>query len=171
MGGDPMVLAADVRSTVRSVDNNLPIYNVASLDLAFQQVTRFFGIFGTLFILFGVITLAMSLVGLYGVMSFSVSRRIHEMGVRIALGAKGSDVVRLVLRQGVIQIGVGMVIGLGAAAGVSRVLGTFLVGVEPRDPVVFGGVTLLVIGIGMFATWLPARKASGIDPMVALRAE
>ena len=166
-----MVLAADIRSTVRTVDNDLPIFNVASLDSAFQQVTRFFGIFGTLFILFGVITLAMSLVGLYGVMSFSVSRRIQEMGVRIALGAKGSDVVRLVLRQGVIQIGVGMVIGLGAAAGVSRVLGTFLVGVEPRDPVVFAGVTLLVIGIGMFATWLPARKASGIDPMVALRAE
>ncbi|MFB3112627.1 MAG: ABC transporter permease, partial [Gemmatimonadales bacterium] len=171
IGGDPMALAADIRSTVRAVDNDLPIYDVARLDSAFQQVTRFFGIFGTLFILFGVITLGMSLVGLYGVMSFSVSRRIHEMGVRMALGARGGDVVRLVLRQGVIQIGIGMTIGLAAAAGVSRVLGIFLVGVEPRDPVVFAGVTLLVIGIGMFATWLPARRASGIDPMVALRAE
>jgi predicted permease len=171
VGGGPMALTAEVRRTVRALDDDLPIYNVESLDFTHQQLTQFFGIFGVLFILFGVITMAMSLVGLYGVLSFSVNRRIQEMGVRIALGARGRDVVRLILRQGVIQIGIGMTIGLAAAAGVSRVLGNFLVGVQARDPVVFGGVTLLVIGIGLFATWLPARRASGIDPMVALRAE
>jgi predicted permease len=171
VGGDPMALTAEVRRTVRSLDDDLPIYDVASLDLIHQQLTRFFGIFGILFILFGVITLAMSLVGLYGVLSFSVNRRIQEIGVRIALGAKGRDVVQLVLWQGVIQVGIGMTIGLGAAAGVSRVLENVLVGVQARDPMVFGGVTLLVVGIGLLATWLPARRASGIDPMVALRAE
>jgi predicted permease len=170
-GGDPMALTPEVRRAVRALDADLPIYNVESLDFTHQQLTQFFGIFGVLFILFGVITMAMSLVGLYGVLSFSVNRRIQEMGVRIALGARGRDVMRLVLRQGLFQIGLGMAIGLAAAAGVSRVLGVFLVGVQARDPIVFGGVTLLVIGVGLFATWLPARKARGIDPMVALRSE
>jgi putative ABC transport system permease protein len=171
VGGDPMALTGEVRRTVQALDDDLPIYDVASLEFLHQQLSQFFGIFGMLFVLFGVITLAISLVGLYGVVSFSVNRRIHEMGVRIALGAKDRDVVRLVLRQSVMQIGVGMAIGLAAAAGVSNVLRNFLVGVEARDPTVFGGVTLLVVGIGLFATWFPARRASRIDPMVALRAE
>ncbi|MCZ6918452.1 MAG: ABC transporter permease [Gemmatimonadetes bacterium] len=171
MGGDPMALTTEIRGVVRALDDDLPIYSVERLSTNIEQIGQFFSIFGTLFILFGVVTLTIAGVGLYGVLSFSVSRRIKEMGVRIALGASGGHVIKMVLREGAWQIAVGMAIGLAGAWGVSNVLGNFLVNVEPRDPVVFGGVALLVVGIGLFGTWLPARKASTINPMVALRSE
>lgn len=171
VGGDPMALTAEVRQIVRRLDDDLPIYNVSSLIAQYEQFTFFVAIFGSLFIAFGVITLAIALVGLYGVLSFSVSQRVKEIGVRIALGAQGGDVVRLIVRQGLIQIAVGVVLGLGAGFGLSKLMGNFLFGVEPGDPMVFGGVTALIVAVGVMATWLPARRASAVDPMVALRAE
>ena len=170
-GGDPMALTAEVRQIVRRLDDDLPIFEVSSIIARYEQFTFFYGIFGLLFIMFGVITLSIALVGLYGVLSFSVSQRVKEIGVRIALGAQGRDVVRLIVRQGLIQIAVGVVLGLGAGFGLSNLLGNFLFGLDTRDPMVFGGVTAVVVAVGIIATWLPARRASAIDPMVALRAE
>ena len=144
---------------------------MSSIIARYERFTFFYGIFGSLFIMFGVITLSIALVGLYGVLSFSVSQRVKEIGVRIALGAQGRDVVRLIVRQGLIQIAVGVVLGLGAGLGFSNLLGNFLFGVETRDPMVFAGVTAVVVAVGIIATWLPARRASAIDPMVALREE
>ena len=166
-----MVLTAEVRRIVRALDNDLPIYNVQSMTELVGQVGFFLSIFGWLFVIFGLITLVIALVGLYGVISFTVSRRVQEIGVRVALGAQVRDIVTLVLRQGMMQIGIGMAIGLVAAGGVSSVLSNFLFEVEPRDPVVFVGVFVLVMAVGLFATWLPARRASRVDPLLALRAE
>jgi len=170
-GGDPLVLTAEVRRIVRALDNDLPIYNVQSMTELLGQFGFFLSIFGWLFVIFGLITLVIALVGLYGVISFTVSRRVQEIGVRVALGAQARDIVKLVLRQGMMQIGIGMALGLVAAAGVSSVLSNLLFGVEPRDPVVFVGVFVLVMSVGLFATWIPARRASGVDPLLALRAE
>ncbi len=171
LGGETMALTAEVRRIVRRLDDDLPIYDVESLITRYERTSFFLAIFGTLFIAFGVITLSIALIGLYGVLSFSVSQRVKEIGVRIALGAQSKDVVRLIVRQGLIQIAVGTVIGLGAGYGLSNLLESFLFGVDPRDPVVFGGVTVVVVAVGIIATWLPARRASAVDSMVALRAE
>ena len=171
LNGDPTALTPEVRRIVRELDDDLPIFNVSSLITRFEQITFFLRLFGSLFIIVGVITLFIAMVGLYGVLSFSVGQRVKEMGIRMALGAQGRDVVRLFLRQGMIQIALGIGLGLGVGFGLSRMLENFLFSVETGDPMVFGIVTLVVAGVGFLATWLPAQKASAVDPMVALRTE
>jgi len=104
-------------------------------------------------------------------MAFSVSRRTREVGIRMALGAQGRDVVRMVFGQGLMQLGIGMAAGLALAVGVSRVLSILLFDVQPRDPVVFGAVAGVLTLAGLLACFLPARRATRVDPLVALRAE
>jgi putative ABC transport system permease protein len=117
----------------------------------------------------GFVALFLAAIGLYGVMSFSVSRRTREMGVRMALGAGGDDVLRLVMRQGVAQLAIGLGIGLAIAWGVSSLLAGFLFGVDPRDPLTFIGTVLVLVATGLTASWLPARRATRVSPLVALR--
>jgi ABC-type antimicrobial peptide transport system permease subunit len=109
--------------------------------------------------------------GIYGLMAYSVSQRRREIGVRMALGAGGRDVLRLVLTRALRIVSSGVIVGLAGAAGVTRVLQRFLFGVAPTDPVVFTLVTLLLVAVGLLAAWLPARRATRIDPCAALRAE
>jgi ABC-type antimicrobial peptide transport system permease subunit len=104
-------------------------------------------------------------------MSFSVSRRTREVGIRMALGAKSSDVIRMIFRQGVWQLGIGMTLGLALAAGVAQFTRVILFQVEPRDPAIFGGVVLVLSVAGLLACLVPARRATRVDPLVALRAE
>jgi ABC-type antimicrobial peptide transport system permease subunit len=104
-------------------------------------------------------------------MSFSVSCRTREVGIRMALGAQGGDVVTMIFRQGALQLTLGMVIGLALALGVSQLVRILLFDVQPRDPMIFGGVTAVLIATGMLACLLPARRATRVDPLVALRAE
>ena len=170
-GGDPLALASEVRTAVRTVDPDLPIYWVRDMSEVIKQGTWFYNVFGTLFIIFGAAALFMASVGLYGVLAFSVSRRIHEMGIRMALGANARDVIRLVLREGVMQLAVGLSIGLIMAFGVSNVIGIAVFDVEPRDPSVFGTVVFVIAAVGVLASLVPARRATRVDPMVALRSE
>ena len=135
-----MSLTADVRNAVSSLDPNLPIYNTMGLDAAIHRGNWFYTVFGTVFIVFGVAALFMASVGLYGVLAFSVSRRVQEMGIRMALGADAGNVLSLILRQGAVQIGVGLSIGMGMAWGVSTVIGFIMFDVDPRDASVFATV-------------------------------
>jgi putative ABC transport system permease protein len=170
-GPDAMALTRGVREAVRSLNPNMPIFDVDSMQGAIRQASWFFYVFGTLFIAFGAAALFMATVGLYGVLSFSVSRRMKEMGIRMALGASGGDVVRLVLRQGGKQIAVGLVFGLLAAYGLTQVIGILMFEVTPRDPPVFTMVVLIIIAVGILASLVPARRATQAQPTVALRHE
>lgn len=169
--GVGMSVTADVRGAVRSIDPELPIYGVRSLEEAMYRASWFYKVIGTVFIVFGVAALFMASVGLYGVLAFSVSRRIQEMGIRMALGAKAKDIVRLVVRDGMVQMGIGLVLGSALAWGVTRVIAIMMFQVEPRDPVVFGVVLVAIGSVGVLASWIPARRATKVDPMVALRYE
>lgn len=166
-----MAVTADVRQAVQTVDPDLPIYQVRSMAEVVRRNSWFFQVFGFIFIVFGAAALLMASVGLYGVLAFSVSRRVAEMGIRMALGAGAAQVRRLVLRQGAFQIGIGLALGLALAFGVSQVVQILMFEVEPRDPAVFVAVILVIVGVGLLASWVPARRATRVDPMVALRYE
>lgn len=170
-GVPPASLVPSLRQVVRSLDPNLPIYEVRTIAEDAARSAWFYRVFGTIFVIFGAVALFMASVGLYGVLSFSVSRRTQELGIRMALGADRGQVVGLVLRQGLKQIGVGLALGLLMAAGLSRLIGFLMFGVRPLDPLVFGSVLLVTLGVGVAASLVPARRATRVDPMVALRSE
>lgn len=169
--GEPLSLSADVRDAVGAADADTPIYFVQTLQQAMEQNLWFYRIFGNLFLAFGLAALFMASVGLYGVMSFSVTHRVGEMGVRMALGASGGQVTGLIIRQGMAQIAAGLVLGSGLAFLVARGLTLLLYQVEPWDPATFGGVLVVLVITGLGASWVPARRATRVDPMVALSAE
>jgi len=172
--GDPMAAAGAVRAAVSSVDADLPLANVNSMDGLLEQTTgprRF-----AMLLLGGFAALAMVLasIGLYGVMSYIVTQRARELGVRVALGASADDVLRLVLDQGLRLALAGVGIGLVAAfllTRVANVMRRMLFGVKAYDPVTFVVVPLLLIAVALLASWLPARRATRVDPIEALRAE
>ena len=168
-GGDPLALTAEVRAAVRSVDSDLPIYWVRGMPEVIRQGTWFYNVFGSLFIVFGAAALFMASIGLYGVLAFSVSRRIQEMGIRMALGANAKNVIRLVMREGAVQLAIGLTVGMAMAFGVSNVIGLILFDVEPRDPAVFGTIVVVIALVGIVASFVPALRATRVDPMVALR--
>jgi ABC-type antimicrobial peptide transport system permease subunit len=158
-----------VRAALGRVDPELPIYDVWTEVELIERRTWFIGVFGTVFIVFGLAALFMASVGLYGVLAFAVSRRTQEMGIRMALGASTADVIKLVLRQGASQLGIGLALGLALAFGVTRLIGFVMYNVDPQDPLVFGGVLAVIVLVGLAAAFFPARRASGVDPVVALR--
>jgi predicted permease len=164
-------LVPGLRDAVRAVDPDVPLFDVRTLEEAAARSSWFYRVFGTVFVVFGAVALFMATVGLYGVLSFAVSRRTQELGIRMALGAGRRDVLRLVLQQGMRHMAVGLVLGVALGGALSRVVGFLMFGVNPRDPVVFGGVVLVTVAVGMAASLVPARRATGVDPMVALRSE
>ena len=125
----------------------------------------------SVFIIFAGVALALAAVGVYGLLSFLVTQRYQEIGTRMALGARRADVLRLFLTQGTLLTGAGLAIGVVGALWLTRLMASLLHGVRPHDPLSFGGVALLLLCVGMAATYIPARRASKIDPMVALRNE
>jgi len=167
----PMSLTSAVRDEVAALDADLPLYWVRTMRQAIDENNWHYQVFGSLFMAFGFAALFLATVGLYGVMAFAVSRRTQEIGVRMALGASGRNVLRLVLRQGLWQIGSGLAIGLVLAAGLSRLLTVLLFGVEPWDPGVFATVLATLSAAALLACVVPARRAMRVDPMVALRYE
>ena len=170
-GLEPTGTIVQLRALVKSMDANVPVFGLRTLSeqkdgsLSLQRMAA------TLLGGFGVLALLLAGLGIYGVLAYSVSRRTREIGVRMALGAQVADVLRLVLRQGIGLAGVGMLIGLAAAFGVTRLLRGFLYEVQPLDPITFVSVVVLLAAVALFACWLPARRAARVDPMVALRAE
>jgi ABC-type antimicrobial peptide transport system permease subunit len=124
-----------------------------------------------MFMIFGFVALFLASVGLYAVMSFSVVRRTREVGIRMALGAQARNVVTMIFGQGLVQLAVGMTIGLAFAMGISQLMKVVLFQVEPRDPMIFGGVALVLIVVGLLACLIPAKRATLVDPLVALRSD
>jgi predicted permease len=169
--GDPFALTSSVRDEVEALDPTLPIYFVRSLAGAHADDNWFYGVFATLFMAFGSSALFLASVGLYGVMSFSVSQRTREIGVRMALGAGRGDVLWLVLRQGVIQLGFGLAVGLALGGVLSQMVQAILFGVHASNATLFAGVVLTLASAGTLACLLPARRATQVDPMQALRYE
>jgi putative ABC transport system permease protein len=169
--GDPALLATAVRNSIRESDAGLPIFGIRTMEDLRREGFWQFRLFGFMFGIFGAAALFLAGVGVYGVLSFSVAQRTQEMGVRIALGAKRSDVLGLVVRQGVTLAATGVVIGLIGAFGITRVIRSLLYNVTPTDPLSFGGVALFLAAMAVVASYLPARRATSVDPIVALREE
>lgn len=169
--GDPMFMTAAVRQAVASLDPDLPIFNVMSMNEVVANNTWFFRVFGTLFMIFGFVALFLASVGLYGVMSFAVNRRTREMGIRMALGAHGMGLVRLVMRRGMVQLAVGLLIGLGLAIAAAGPLQIILFEVSARDPFVFGIVVLALASSGVLASFVPANRVTRVNPLLVLAAE
>jgi ABC-type antimicrobial peptide transport system permease subunit len=119
--------------------------------------------------MFGLLALLLSAVGLYGVMAYTVNRRTHEIGIRMALGAQGSDVRRLVMLEGTAIMTMGLLLGLSGALAGTRLVESFLYGVRPNDPIAFVGAALLLAVVTLFANYLPARRASRTDPLIAIK--
>ncbi len=169
--GDPLSVAAAIRSEVQSLEPNLPVFRVRTLE---QQVDETLGqerLVTTLASLFGVLALLLACAGLYGVLSYSVSRRTREIGVRMALGARRVDVLQFFVRQGMALVLVGIVTGLAAAFAVTRFMSSLLFGISTTDFMTFAGVALTLVVVGLFACYMPARRATKVDPSIALRSE
>jgi putative ABC transport system permease protein len=166
-----MSYTATIQDEVHRLDRALPLYWVRSLAEQYAMDTWFYRVFGALFVAFGLAALAMATIGLYGVMSFSAGNRTREIGVRMALGAERTTVLMMIFRQGAWQIAAGLAIGLLLAALLSRGLGLLLFGVRPWDPGVFTVVVLALTAAGTLASFIPARRATRIAPVEALRLE
>ncbi|HKW97871.1 MAG TPA: ABC transporter permease [Bryobacteraceae bacterium] len=169
--GDPAKLIGSVRQTVWSFDRNLPISEVITMDEAVATVNAKPRFEMLLLGLFGVVALILAAAGIYGVMNYSVSRRTREIGIRISLGASSADVLRMVLRQAMLQVLAGAVAGFAGAVLLSKLLTTMLYAVKPTDPATFAGATAVLGIAALVATGVPARKAASIEPMKALRTE
>jgi Acidobacterial duplicated orphan permease len=168
---EPAGLTAAVRSQVAALDSSQPIYNIRTMEQIRDESVAAQKLNLTLLILFASVALVLALVGIYGVMSYAVTQRTHEIGIRVALGARGPDVLRLVVGQGMSLAGAGVVIGLAMAYGLTRLMSALLFSVKPTDLLTFTAVTVLLAVVALVACWIPARRAAKVDPMVALRCE
>jgi len=169
--GEPGAVAAAVRRAIKEVNGALPIFEVATLS---EQVDRSLvqqKLIARLSSLFGLLALLLASVGIYGVISYSVTQRTREIGVRMALGAERSDVLRLVLGQGAKLALAGGLIGLGASWALTRWIKSLLFNVSATDPATFVAIALLLIAVALLACYIPARRATKVDPMIALRCE
>jgi putative ABC transport system permease protein len=169
--GEPAAMTSSVRAAVSALDPDLPLYWVRTMAESIAENSWYYRVFGSLFMMFGIAALFLATVGLYGVTSFSVSRRTHEIGVRMAIGADRRRVLGHILRQGAVQLALGLAAGLVIAAGLSQLLTFLLFGVEPWDPATFISVILTLAAAALAAMLVPARRAMRIDPVIALRYE
>ena len=169
--GDPHGIVAAIQGEVRAMDRDLPAYNFRTLDeyLAASVAQPRFNT--TLLAVFAGMALLLTAVGLYGVMSYSVNQRTHEIGIRMALGAGRGDVLKLVVGQGMTLTATGVVVGLTGAFFLTKLLESLLFGVSATDPVTFAAIALLLAGVALVACFVPARRATRVDPMIALRYE
>jgi putative ABC transport system permease protein len=167
----PATLVESVRQEVRAIDPNLPAYNIRPLKAMIDESLGGDTIMAKIMSVVALIALVLALAGVYGVMAYSVSQRTQEMGIRMALGAQYGDVVSMVMRQGALLALLGVVLGVVIALGVTRTLAFFLYGVSPFDPLTFSAAALVLLVAGIVATFFPARRATLVDPIVALRAE
>ncbi|HKE05698.1 MAG TPA: ABC transporter permease [Blastocatellia bacterium] len=169
--GDPLIVAGTLRREINSIEKNLPLTDMRPLTALIGSSLYPARMGAVLIGVFGSLALSLAAVGLYGVMSYAVSQRTREIGVRMALGAQTRDVLRLVLKEAMTLVVIGMVIGLGLAAALSRLIAGFLFGVGAMDLATFAAIPVLLAMVALLASYLPARRAMKIDPMVALRCD
>jgi len=169
--GDPLQSVAAVERAIHSIDKDLPVFSIRSMDqlLGGSRAQRLLTL--TLLVGFAALALLLAAVGIYGVISYSVKQRTHELGIRTALGAQRRDVLKLILTQGLKLALIGAVIGLGVALALTRWMETLLFGVRPTDPLTFAVITVVLMLVALVACWIPARRATKVDPILALRHE
>ncbi len=170
-GSDPLALARSVRSKVLAIDKNQPVYEVKTLAQRVDEAVAVSRSLMVLFASFALLALILGAVGIYGIVSYSVTQRTHEIGIRMALGARAANVLSLIMKNGLTLVLAGIVIGVGSAFGLTRFLATLLFGIEPTDSVTFVIVSCVFFVIAMLAALLPAIRATRVDPLVALRDE
>ena len=169
--GDPNQLIAAVRQQIKQIDPDQPIYEIRSMDDIRAESVAPERLNLTLLSLFAGIALVLAIVGIYGVMSYTVTQRTHEIGIRMAIGAQPRDVFRMVIRQGMMLALIGVGCGLIGAFGLTRLMASMLFGVEPTDPATFAAIAVLLTGVALIACYVPGRRATKVDPVVSLRYE
>jgi predicted permease len=167
----PASLIPVVRQVVRDVDSNLPLVDVRTQSEMVDRLLFNERLVARLSGLFALLALVLVCIGIYGLLSYEVSRRTREIGIRSALGAHPHDVIRLVIEQGIALALAGIAIGVAASFGVTRYLQSMLFGVQPSDPLTYVATALLIVVVALLSCYLPARRAANVDPMVALRYE
>jgi putative ABC transport system permease protein len=166
---DPLSLASSVRNAIWAVDKDQPVSNVDAMEhiVAGAVARQRFSML--LLAIFAGIALVLAAVGIYGVMSYSVAQQTREIGIRMALGARHSDVLKMTVKQGAQLVGAGLVIGLVVAFGLTRVMTSLLFGISATDPVTFLSIGGVLLAVALLASYIPALRATRVDPMVALR--
>jgi ABC-type antimicrobial peptide transport system permease subunit len=160
-----------IRRVMQQLDSNIPMYNVRTLEAQADQSLLNERLVATLSTAFGLLATLLAVIGLYGVMGFTVARRTREIGVRMALGAVPGDVVWLVMREVIVLVGSGVVLGLAAAWGLSRLVSSQLYGVTANDPVTMAAAAAVLAAVALLAGYVPARRATRVNPVLALRYE
>ena len=169
--GDPAALSSAVQAEFRAVDSLVPVSKIRTMEQVLSESTARQSFNMLLLAIFAGLALLLAAIGIYGLMSYTVEQRTQEIGIRMALGAGRGDMLKLIVRQGMILAGVGVVIGLAAAFGLTRVLASLLFGVKTTDPVTYVAVGGILLAVALLATYIPARRATQIDPLIALRYE
>jgi predicted permease len=169
--GDPKTMVAAIRREAQGVDKDLPLLDVVTETEKIEKTVFLERLFARLTSLFAALGLGLACVGVYGIMAYAVARRTKEIGIRVSLGARRRDILAMIARETMLLIGLGVAIGLAGAVAVTRLISSFLFGLEPTDPLTLGAATLVLANVVALAGYLPARRASCVDPMVALRYE
>jgi putative ABC transport system permease protein len=166
---EPVVLAKTIRRTVEELEPKVPVLRLRTMDNVVDESLRRERFVAQLAGFFSLVAVLLAAIGLYGTMSFAVILRTNEIGVRMALGAQAPDVIRLIFQESMLLVVIGVVIGLGAALGSARYISSLLYKLSPTDPTTISMAALVMLVVAALASYLPARRASRVDPMVALR--
>ena len=168
---DPLGLAAPVRNQISALDKDQAVFNVRTMEQALSHSVSARRFSMILLSVFAALALILAAVGIYGVISYSVAQRTREVGIRMALGAQTTDVLKLVVRDGLQLVVIGVAVGLIAAFALTRLMTTLLFGVTPTDVLTYASVALALVAVALAACYIPARRATKVDPLVALRFE
>jgi len=171
MDGDPMASVSAARAAIATADPGQPVYEIKTMDRLISESVVGVSYVAWIMAVLGAIALVLAAVGVYGVMAYSVTERIHEIGVRLAMGAQPREVLRLILSRGLFLTGLGMLIGLPVSFALANLMASLIFGVQATDAPIFIGVTSFLAAVALAACYIPARRAMRVDPMVALRYE
>ncbi len=169
--GDPLTIREPVRQLTMGMDAEVPLYRVETMEGYASDAMAGTRVLGGFLTVFSAVALLLSAIGIFGIMSYQVVQRLREIGIRMALGAAATDVVRMIAWQGFLVTSIGVAIGLAGAYGLSRLMTSLLFEINPVDPVTYGGLAAVLSGIAILAAYLPARRATRIDPAIVLREE